>query len=164
MNILDIIILICLIPAVIQGLRKGFISQVISIISLIAGIWASVRFADLASQWLAQYITASEQILKITSFILIMVLVFIVLGLVGRLLEATINLVMLGWVNRLLGMCFSLMKTLLILGLLVLAFNSLNETFGFMKPEQLAESTLYPIIKNLADSVFPYLKSFLTLN
>ena len=163
MNILDIIILICLIPAAVQGLRKGFISQVIAIVSLVAGVWASVRFADIASQWIAQYITASEQILKVTAFALIMVIVFTVLALVGKMLEATIRLVMLGWVNRLLGMCFSLLKCILILGLVILAFNALNNTFGFVKSEQLADSTLYPIIKNLADSIFPYLKSFFTL-
>ena len=164
MNILDIIILICLIPAVVQGLRKGFISQVIAIVSLVAGVWASVRFADIASQWIAQYITASEQILKVTAFALIMVIVFTVLALVGKMLEATIRLVMLGWVNRLLGMCFALVKCLLILGLLALGFNSLNNTFGFVKPEQLADSVLYPIINDMAEIVFPYLKSILTLN
>ena len=73
MNILDIIILICLIPAAIHGLRKGFISQVISIISLVLGVWASARFAEITSKWIAQYITASEQILRIVSFALIMV-------------------------------------------------------------------------------------------
>lgn len=164
MNILDIIILICLIPAVVQGLRKGFISQAISIISLIAGIWASARFAGMASEWLAQHIDASEQVLRITAFSLIMVAVFIVLGLIGKLLEATIKLVMLGWVNRLLGMCFALVKCLLILGLLTLGFNSLNNTFGFVKPEQLADSVLYPIINDMAEIVFPYLKSILILN
>ena len=165
MNILDIIILICLIPAVVQGLRKGFISQAISIISLIAGIWASARFAGMASEWLAQqHIDASEQVLRITAFALIMVAVFIVLGLIGKLLEATIKLVMLGWVNRLLGMCFALVKCLLILGLLALGFNSLNNTFGFIKPEQLADSVLYPIINDMAEIVFPYLKSILILN
>jgi membrane protein required for colicin V production len=163
MNILDIIILICLIPAVIQGIRKGFISQMISIISLIAGIWASVRFADLASQWLSQYITASDQVLKISSFIMIMVLIFIALALIGKMLEAAIKLIMLGWLNRLLGMCLSLLKCVLILGLIAVAFNSLNETFGFVKSEYLADSTLYPIIRNIADVIFPYLKSFLTL-
>jgi membrane protein required for colicin V production len=164
MNILDIIILICLIPAVVQGLRKGFISQAISIISLIAGIWASARFAGMASEWLAQHIDASEQVLRITAFARIMVAVFIVLALIGKLLEATIKLVMLGWVNRLLGMCFALVKCLLILGLLALGFNSLNNTFGFVKPEQLADSVLYPIINDMAEIVFPYLKSILTLN
>ena len=70
---------------------------------------------------------------------------------------------MLGWVNRLLGLAFSLMKCFLILGLIILAFNSLNNTFGFVKQEYLADSVLYPFLRNLADSVFPYLKNLLTL-
>ena len=164
MNILDIILLICFVPALVQGFRKGFISQVIAIISIIAGVWLSFRFATLVSAWLGQYIQGSEQVLKIVAFALIFIAVIAALALVGKLLEGTFKLVMLGWVNRLLGMIFSLAKCVLILGLAVLAFNSLNETFGFVKPEQLSGSVLYPIIKDIADSVFPYLKSFLTLN
>ena len=163
MNILDIIILICLIPAVIHGLRKGLISQVISIASLIIGIWASVKFADLASQWLAKYITISEQTLKITSFILIMVAVFVVLGLLGKLLEATLKLVTLGWINRLAGMCFSLAKSLLILGLFAMGFSSLNSTIELVRPEYIEGSVLFPILKNMADTVFPQLRNFLSL-
>ena len=163
MNILDIIILICLVPAIIQGIRKGFISQAISIISLIAGIWASAKFADMTGAWLAQYITASEQVLRLTAFALILVVVFVVLGMIGKLLEGIIKLVMLGWVNRLLGSVFSLMKCILGLGLLIMVFTSVNESFHLVKPEILAESVLYPIIKDIADIVFPYLKSLLTL-
>ena len=163
MNILDIIILICLIPAVIHGLRKGLISQVISIASLIIGIWASVKFADLASQWIAKYITIPEQTLKITSFILIMIAVFVALGLLGKLLEATLKLVTLGWVNRLAGMCFSLAKCLLILGLLAMGFSSLNSTIELVRPEYIEGSVLYPILKNMADTVFPQLRNFLSL-
>ena len=79
MNIIDIILLICFIPAVIQGIRKGFISQVISIVSLVFGIWMSARFASVVSTWLAQWITASGQVLEIVAFALIMVIVFLVL-------------------------------------------------------------------------------------
>ena len=163
MNILDIIILICLVPAVIQGIRKGLISQVIGIISLIVGVWASAKFADIVGVWLAQYLTASEQILKVVSFALILIAVFIVLGLIGKLLEGIIKLIMLGWLNKLLGVIFAMIKCLLILGLVVLAFNSLNTNFALVKPEILAESVLYPIIKDMADIVFPYLQSLLTL-
>ena len=163
MNILDAIILIYLIPAVIQGLRKGFISQAISIVSFIVGIWASARFANVVTAWISQYITASEQILKIVAFALILVVVFIVLGLVGRILESILNFAFLGWVNRLAGVIFSLLKTFLILGLIIIAFNSLNTTFGFVKPEVLADSVLYTPLKNLADTVFPYIKNMLTL-
>ena len=163
MNILDIIILICLVPAIIQGIRKGFISQAISIISLIAGVWASAKFANAVGVWLAQYITASEQALKLTAFALILLAVFLVLGLIGKALDGIIKLIMLGWLNRLLGVAFSLAKCILGLGLLAMVFNSLNASFDLVKPEVLSDSVLYPIIKDIADNVFPYLKSLLSL-
>lgn len=163
MNIIDAIILICLIPALIQGLRKGFISQAISIVSLVVGIWASARFADVVTEWISQYMSASEQILKIVAFALILVAVFLALGLLGRLLESILNFVLLGWVNKLLGVVFSLLKALLIIGLIILVFSSLNNNLGLVKPETIADSTLYQPIKDLADSVFPFIKNMLTL-
>jgi len=163
MNILDAIILICLIPALIQGLRKGFISQAISIVSVIVGIWASARFANLVADWVAQYITASEQVIKVVAFALILVVVFIALGLLGRLLENILNFAFLGWLNKLLGVIFSLLKAFLIIGLIILAFNSLNNAFGLVKPEVINDSVLYGPVKNLADTIFPYIKNMLAL-
>lgn len=161
MNIIDIILLICFIPAVIQGIRKGFISQVISIISLVLGIWMSARFASLVSTWLAQWITASGQILEIVAFALILVVVFLVLGALGKLLEATIKLIMLGWLNKLLGVVFAVLKTVLIVGLVIMAFSSLNKTFGLVSPETLGDSILYTPLKKIAYDVFPYLKGLI---
>ena len=163
MNILDIILLICFVPAIFQGIRKGFIAQAVSIISIIAGIWASAHFADMVAAWVAQYITASEQVMKIVAFALILIVVFLVLGLVGRLLEGMFKLVMLGWLNKLLGVAFALLKTGLIVGLLIIAFTSLNDTFKFVQESVLNESVLYPPLKKLAFEVFPYLKDMLTL-
>ena len=162
MNILDAIILICLIPAIFQGIRKGFISQAISIISLIAGIWASARFADIVTLWASKYITASEQILKIVAFVIILVVVFLVLGLIGRLLESILKFAFLGWLNKLAGVIFSLMKALLILGLVITVFSSLNNTLQLVKPELIADSVLYQPLKDAADAIFPYIKNMLT--
>ena len=163
MNILDIILLICFVPALIQGIRKGFIAQAISIISIVAGIWASARFADVVSAWVAQYITASEQVMKVVAFALILVVVFIVLGLVGRLLEGLFNLVLLGWVNKLLGVVFALLKTALIVGLLIIVFTSINDNLQLVKESVLNESVLYPHLKKIAFEVFPYVKDMLAL-
>ena len=38
MTILDIVLLACFIPAIVQGLTKGFIQQVISIAAIIIGV------------------------------------------------------------------------------------------------------------------------------
>ena len=159
MNILDIIILICLVAAIVQGVRKGFVSQTISIISLIAGVWASAKFADVVGGWLAHYINTSEQILKIISFATILIVAFILLALLCKMLEKIIELTMLEWLNKLLGVTFSLTKCTLILSIIAIAFNSINTKFGWIKPDYLSDSMLYPIIKGIADIVFPYLKS-----
>lgn len=164
MNIVDIILLICFVPALVQGLRKGFISQVIAIISIIAGVWVSARFTASASTWLAQYIDGSEQVLKVISFALIFIAVIAVLAILGRLLEGTVKLIMLGWLNRLLGMVLSLVKAGLIVGLVIMAFCSLNNTFSLVSEEVLNESVLFPPLKNMAYTVFPYLKELLFWN
>ena len=163
MNILDIILLICLVMALIQGIRKGFIAQAISIISIVVGIWASARFANIVTAWVAQYITASEQVLKLVAFALILVIVFLILGILGKALEGVFRLVMLGWLNKLLGAVFSLLKAGLIIGLLIMAFSSLNETFHLVQESALNESVLYQPLKKLAFEVFPYLKDMLTI-
>ena len=162
MNILDIIILICLIPSLIQGLRKGFISQANAIISIIAGVWASAKFANVLGVQLAEYITASEQILKIVSFAIILALTFLILGVLSRMLESIVNFVMLGWVNKLLGAAFAFVKGVLILGLILNILTSLSGSL--INSEVFSESSLYPVINSIANTIFPYIKALFTLN
>ena len=162
MNILDIILLVCFVPAIFQGIRKGFIAQAVSIVSIILGIWASAQFADVVSGWIAQYITASEQALRLVAFALILVLVFLVLAALGKMLEGVVRLVMLDWLNRILGVVFAMLKTGLIVGLAIMVFDSLNDNLKIVEDAVLNESILYPPLKKTAFEVFPYLKDMLT--
>lgn len=162
MNILDIIILICLIPAIIQGLRKGFISQFISIASIVLGIWLSSQFANVVGEWIAQYISVSEQALKLISFAVILVGVSLALSALGKLVESLLGAIMLGWVNKLLGLVFALAKAILILGLLSMLFESVMTTFHITTPAVVADSALYPYLKSISDTVFPFIRYMLS--
>ena len=164
MNIVDIILLICFVPAVIQGFRKGFISQIVAIVSIIVGVWVAFRFALDGSQWLAQHIQGSEQMLKLVSFAIIFIAAIVALTLLGRLLEGAVKLVMLGWLNKLLGVVFSLLKAGLLVGLGIMLFCSLNNTFGMVSEDELNKSVLFPPLKTMAYTIFPYLKELLFWN
>ena len=164
MSIIDIILLICFVPAIINGIRKGFICQVISVVSIIAGVWVSFEFSTIVAAWIGQYIQASESVLGLVAFTLIMLAVFVALGVLGRFIESIVKFVMLGWLNKLLGVVFSLIKSGLIIGLVIMAFSSLNNTFHLVDEQVLAESTLYTPLKNIAFNVFPYLKSLIFWN
>lgn len=159
MNILDIVLLACLIPAVIQGLRKGFIAQVVAIISLVLGGWLAYRFSSAVTEWLGQWISASGPALNIIAFILIFAIVVTLLFLLGKILEASIKIILLGWLNKLLGLVFSLFKYVLVIGLLIILFDSINGKFGLVSDEFLDSSFLYSGIRSISWSVFPYLKS-----
>ena len=159
MNILDIVLLVCLIPAVIQGLRKGFIAQVVAIISLVLGGWLAYRFSSAVTEWLGQWISASGPALNIIAFILIFAIVVTLLFLLGKILEASIKIILLGWLNKLLGLVFSLFKYVLVIGLLIILFDSINGKFDLVSDEFLDSSFLYSGIRSRSWSVFPYLKS-----
>lgn len=164
MNVLDIILLLCFVPAIIGGLRRGFIAQVVAIISIILGIWLSFKFSAVLSGWLGQWIEAGEQMLHVISFAVIMILAILALAAVGKLIEATVKIILLGWLNRLLGLIFALLKYALIIGLLLMLFNSLNGQFHMVDKEVLDSSLLYGPLLNLANSVFPYLKALIFWN
>ncbi len=162
MNIIDIIILICFIPAIINGIRKGFIAQVISVVSLILGVWLSYKFATVVGSWLSTWLQASSQLLNVIAFIVIFAIVILVLYLIGKVLEKTIKIIMLGWLNRLLGVLFALLKCILIVGLLIVVFDSINGIFKMVNEDYISDSALYGPIKSAFNSVFPYIKNLIS--
>ena len=162
MNALDIIILLCFIPAIITGLKKGLVTQIFEIVSVIAGAWLSYRFSGLLCKYLAPYIETSEPILHIIAFVIIMIVAVLFFRLIGKGVETIVKLVLLGWLNKLLGVVFAILKVGLILGLVIIVFNTINAQFGIVKEEVLSSSVLYEPLKNAAYSVFPYFKELLT--
>lgn len=162
MNILDIILLVCFIPAIISGLRKGFIAQVVAIISIVLGVWLSVKAATLVGSWISQWIEASPQLINIISFAIIFIAVAVLLFTIGKLIEATIKIIMLGWLNKLLGVLFSMLKCILIIGFLIIVFEAINDTFGLVPESYLSDSLLYAPFMDIADSVFPLFKELLS--
>ncbi len=159
----DIIILLLLILAVILGLRKGFIAQIVSIVSLILGIWLSCRFATLLGDWSAAKLHTSAHLMKFIAFAVIFVAVILLLTWLGRLIEKTVKILLLSWLNRLLGVIFSLLKYVIIIGLVILLLDTLNNDLHLIPYHYLASSKLYYPFRDAASSVFPYLRDMLTV-
>lgn len=162
MAILDIILLLCFIPAVVSGLTHGFINQAFGFIGLIIGIWGAFHFSSFISIWLSQYVTLSKQMLHIICFIFVAVVLAMLLCLVGRMLTGVLHALTFGIANRLLGLLFGLLKMALELGLIIICVEWLNGIIHFMKPDFTAGATVYNGLRNFAEAVFPYLKTLVT--
>ena len=158
MSVFDIIVLSALLIALCVGLKKGFISQVVSLVALCLGIWLSVKFSPAVGKWLAEWVSIDGTALKVIAFILIFCAVTLGLTIVGKVLEKVVKVVLLGWLNRLLGSVLSVFECLLVLCLLLMAFDALNGTFGFVSGEYLDGTASYGPLKAASYAMFPYLK------
>lgn len=162
MGTLDIILVVCFIPAIIRGISKGFVEQVVALISIFAGAWLGFHYGSVIAEWAAPYLNISDNLLRIISFVAVVLVAVIILNLIGRLIAKTLKLAMLGWMDKLLGLVFALLKAALIIGLVIILFDALNAQFSLVRTEVLDESVLYKAIKSIADTVFPYLKDFIS--
>jgi membrane protein required for colicin V production len=157
----DIIILICFLPAVISGIKNGFIEQVVALVSLVLGAWLAFKFSNVVGEWLKPYLEVSETVLHVISFAVIMIAVVLVLFVLGKILTGLTKLVLLGWLDRLLGLVFALLIAGLLIGIGIILFDTLNVKFGFVDEAVLDKSVLYGPIRDIAYMVFPYLKELL---
>lgn len=162
MGTLDIILLVCFLPAVIAGISKGFIKQAIGLLSLLVGAWAAFHFSSPLSIWLTQYFTLEKSVLHIISFVAIALLAIILLNILGSLLSNLVKNISLGWFNRLLGVLLGIFTTALVLGLLSNAFEGLNEKWELVNPAKYENSTVYSWLRDFSQKIFPFLKSFIT--
>lgn len=162
MTILDIVLLLCLIPGVVSGYSKGFVNQLVDLVVIVAGACVALRFSTMVSAWLADYVTWDKNVLYIVSFIILVVAVAFVLNLVGGVVTKTLHTLKLGWVNRICGVLLGILKTVVLLAIPVMVFQSLNAQFDLVDPERLQTSRAYGFLCDFANAVFPYFKNIVT--
>src|SRR5574344_251764 len=117
MEIIDIIIIIAFIPAIYKGVKNGFISQIAGIGSLFLGVYLAYRFSSFLSPYISEWIKASENIIKIISFSIIIIAVIVLVNIVGRIIKKIVSVVMLSWLDKILGLILSIGTASLIVGL-----------------------------------------------
>ena len=154
MTVLDIILIIPLVYAVYAGFKKGILAQLGGIVGIVIGIWLACRFSERVGQWFG----IDEKIAYYVAFILIVIACLIGIGILGWALGKIFNFVGLGLLNRLGGVVLSLVKTVLILGALFMAFHAINEHTRMVDRKQFDNSLLYGPIERMTDFSLPFLK------
>ncbi len=161
METLDIILLVCFVPAIITGISKGLVEQLVSLASLLVGVWAAFHFSSTLAEWLNGYLQVDPKIINICAFALTVIFTVLILNLIGKLITKTLKMASLGWANRLLGLVFALLKAALIIGLLIFIFDPINARLNLVKPEVLDASVIYSALHDLSMKVFPFLKELI---
>ena len=88
MNYIDIIITILVLLASYRGLKRGLIKELVSLISIIAGIYIASNFSIFLEAYLSKSFPEYGDFVSITSFIIVFLIVFISLKLSGILINS----------------------------------------------------------------------------
>lgn len=120
MNFFDIIIIVILAFCLIRGIYRGIVKELASIIGVVSGFYAAYTYYPLLTPHLTPWITV-EAYQKITAFLIIFSVIFIMVGLLGLLIKFVLRITFMTWVDRLCGASFGAVKGILIAGVLFTA-------------------------------------------
>lgn len=141
--LLDIIFVVFVIVAIMKGYQRGLVVGLFSLVAVIIGLAAAMKFSTVAAGYIGKNVNISEQWLPIISFALVFLIVLLLIRLGPKAIERTIEVVMLGWVNKIGGII--LYSAIYIVVFSVLLFYA--EQMKLIQPETINKSVTYSFVQ-----------------
>lgn len=154
MNWIDLIVALVLLLAVWNGWRQGFIVQVCSLAGIVAAIWLAAHYGAMVGGWL----NLDPEIAAPGGFVAVLVVVVIAVAILARAVRKLFHFAGFGVFDHLLGVGVSVLKYLLLLGVLFTAFDRLNEDYTLVGPQTIDTSIAYRPVMRISGLVYPLLE------
>ena len=157
MAIIDIIIGALLLFGLIRGFSKGLFVEVASLVALVAGVYGAIHFSNFAAEFLENKFDLEQKYINSIAFAITFVIIVIAIALAGKALTKLANFAALGLLNKLLGGLFGALKIGLILSIILIVFDTMNNSCCILSDKDDLErgTILYKPIKSLAPLIFP---------
>ena len=163
--IIDIIFVILIVLALIQGYRRGLIVAVFSLISIIVGLAAAIKLSAVVANHLGHTVKVSDKWLPVISFAIVFIVVVFLIRLGAKAIQKLTEAMMLGWANRLGGIILYAVIYITIFSVLLFYANQVK----IIKPETIKGSVTYSFIQPWGPkaidgfaSVIPFFKDMFT--
>lgn len=159
MNFIDIIISVFVLLFAYKGIKRGLIKELVSLLSLIIGVYIAINFSFLLEDYLYKPLSNYAEFVCVISFILVFLIVFSSFKIAGFLLKKLVKSLQLGFLDKLFGLLFGVSKIALVLSILLFETQHLSHTFGNIIPEkEIKKSVLYKPIYNIVPTIAPIAK------
>src|SRR4030095_16818256 len=141
--IIDIIFVILIVLALIQGYRRGLIVAVFSLVSIIIGLAAAIKLSAAVANHLGQAVKVSDKWLPVVSFAIVFIAVVLLIRLGARAIQKLTEAMMLGWANRLGGIILYVVIYITIFSVLLFYANQVK----IIRPNTIKASATYSFIR-----------------
>lgn len=146
-----------LVFAAYKGFRNGLFVEIASLVSLFVGLILAVKFSSFVGTWFYRYWHWNASTTKITAFFITFLGVVIGVSLLAKIFTKMANWTSLGLVNQMGGVTIRVLKTVLVLGIAIQFFTSINVNNVLVSKEKLNKSLFYQPIKSVSFLIRPLL-------
>ncbi|MCQ2335080.1 MAG: CvpA family protein [Paludibacteraceae bacterium] len=150
MNTIDIILLCVVGVSAVTGFSRGLVKELMGITAIIVGLIVTKLYSPAVAEWLIQDTGMSPFSARIVSYTALMLGIWILGQIVGRLLTRFFRALKLGWLNRLGGAGVSVLKYAIVASLVLNVLALVEPKIPIIRPEQKEASALYAPTLRLA--------------
>ncbi len=158
MSIVDIILGCLILYAIYRGLKNGLFVELASFLSLIIGIYVTIKFSSIMRDFLVNSMSWSLKYISIVAFAFTFLAVVAGIHLLAKVFTGITSFAYLGWLNKLAGAVFSVLKTIVALSIVLNLFQKINVNGIIASKETLDASIFYNPIQEISSYVFPSLE------
>ncbi|HEX8562335.1 MAG TPA: CvpA family protein [Flavobacterium sp.] len=162
MVFIDFVLGALLVYGIVRGLWNGFFVEFASLLSLLVGIWAAIKFSHIIRAIIEGHVSWNPRTIQLAAFALTFIVVVIGISLLAKFFTTIANFAGLGIFNKLAGAFFGLLKMTLILSVTLNLFAKLNSGEGLLSHEKTEKSLFYNPIRKTAAWIYPSIENWFT--
>lgn len=159
LNWFDIVVAIVLILAFFNGLQKGLVMQLVSLVGLILAVIFAGQLAKNILPWFMEVVQLSSNVASVVAYIVAFALIMVVVSLIGNLIQKFMEAVHINFLNKLLGGVIALGISMVILSLILNLVLMLDTKERIIKQETKENSFFYNRVQMVVPAIVPYLNS-----
>lgn len=158
MSWFDIIILLILLGAFINGMQKGFALQLAGLISIVLAAIFAGKVACIILPYLLKTVSISESIARVVSYALAFIIIVFAIGFIGKMVHTLIVALHMGFINKILGAVLGVLSASLVLSIFINLAIILDPEEVILTKKFKTETLFYSKIQQAAPIIVPYLK------
>jgi membrane protein required for colicin V production len=156
----DWVIGLILVLELLKGFKKGFLSEMGTILGILLGFMIASAGGNTLATFLAPVCGNSEKWSLVVGFLLTFLAVFFLIVILAKIFEGFLSALALGWTNRLAGAVFCLLRGALVLSVVLNLYETIDSDRSMIGFERIESSVFYTPVQRLAPTLFPSVKLF----
>ncbi len=157
LNWFDLLVLIFLIVAFINGYRKGLVSMLVGLATVVLAAVFAGKLADSLLPHIQKLFGSSPQVATVLSYVAAFLAIGAVVSMIGFLVQKLFESVNLNFFNRILGSIVSIGTTVVVLSILLNLILMLDRKEKIIKSDIKQKSFFYERVRVAVPAIVPYL-------